>query len=123
MVQYQRRSLKSMHNMVHLITTNLSLCRTSERSILCKPEQQLSDRQTRWSSILYFHEICNKHNCLYQRWPEDIRDIPVSSEYIGNRPEQRIIRNRLLLLWLLLQLPSCDRSISAYYLAVLDNCA
>src|SRR5579883_2016522 len=46
---------------------------------------------------------------------------PVSSEYIGNRPEQRIIRNRLLLLWLLLQLPSCDRSISAYYLAVLDN--
>src|SRR5579875_1501344 len=52
MVQYQRRSLKSMHNMVHKITTNLSLCRTSERSILCKPEQQLSDRQTRWSSIL-----------------------------------------------------------------------
>src|SRR5579875_2442786 len=48
---------------------------------------------------------------------------PVSSEYIGNRPEQRIIRNRLLLLWLLLQLPSCDRSISAYYMAVLDNCA
>src|SRR5579875_2719756 len=78
MVQYQRRSLKSMHNMVHLITTNLSLCRTSERSILCKPEQQLSDRQTRWSSILYFHEICNKHNCLYQRWPEDIRVIPIN---------------------------------------------
>src|SRR5579875_1649821 len=30
---------------------------------------------------------------------------PVSSEYIGNRPEQRIIRNRLLLLWLLLSFP------------------